>query len=97
MDRGMKATLFALFVGLLLVGCGEQVVVVDWSKIQDRGGVVYLQNEEIPFTGTAEDWYEDGQKRFERHYKDGKLMSAEVWKPNGEYCLITNLKDGKNT
>ena len=26
--------------------------------------------------------------------KDGKLMSAVVWKPNGEKCPVTNLKDG---
>jgi antitoxin component YwqK of YwqJK toxin-antitoxin module len=30
----------------------------------------------------------------ERNYKDGKPMSAESWKPNGEKCPETNLKDG---
>ena len=31
-------------------------------------------------------WYENGQKRDESTWKDGKLVSATVWKPNGEKC-----------
>ena len=65
MDRGMKATLFALFVGLLMVGCGEPDLsdpealkdatadAVDWSKLQDRSGVAYLPNTDKPFSGYA--------------------------------------------
>ena len=30
----------------------------------------------------------------ELYYKDGKIMSAKVWKPNGEKCPVTNMKDG---
>jgi antitoxin component YwqK of YwqJK toxin-antitoxin module len=40
-------------------------------------------------------YYENGQKQSESNYKDGKFMSAEVWKPNGEKCPDTNVKDGK--
>ena len=39
-------------------------------------------------------WYENGQKMFEGNYKDDKLMSAVAWKPNGEKCPFTNLKEG---
>ena len=39
-------------------------------------------------------WYENGQKKMERYYKDDKLMSAKSWKPNGEKCPVTDLKDG---
>jgi len=39
-------------------------------------------------------WYESGQKRREGRMKDGKLMEAVQWKPNGEKCPVTNLKDG---
>ena len=39
-------------------------------------------------------WYSNGQKEIELNSKDGKLMSAEVWKPNGEKCPVTNVKDG---
>ena len=44
--------------------------------------------------GPDTSWYENGQKESEGNFKDGKLMSAEVWKPNGENCPETNLKDG---
>ena len=40
-------------------------------------------------------WYENGQKSLERNWKIGsKVMSAESWKPNGEKCPVTNVKDG---
>ena len=44
--------------------------------------------------GVANFWYENGQKSGECNYKEEKLMSAEVWKPNGEKCPVTSLKDG---
>ena len=39
-------------------------------------------------------WYENGQKKAERHYKNGKLVSASSWKPDGEPCPITKIVDG---
>ena len=39
-------------------------------------------------------WYENGQKGGESIFKDGKLISAVAWKPNGEKCSVTNVKDG---
>ena len=39
-------------------------------------------------------YYDNGQKRGEQNWKDGKLMSVVVWKPNGEKCPVTNVKDG---
>ena len=39
-------------------------------------------------------YYDNGQKRGEQNWKDGKLMSVVVWKPNGEKCPVTNAKDG---
>ena len=44
--------------------------------------------------GLHPSWYENGQKAGEDNYKDGKCMSAETWKPDGEKCPVTNLKDG---
>ena len=108
----MKAVLFALFLGLLMVGCGESSqpsggvdmndtapkkdaieTAIDLSKLKDRDGVKYLPNEETPFTGRA-CWYKNGQKKSESICKNGKVMSAKVWKPNGEKCPVTSLKDG---
>ncbi|MBI68428.1 MAG: hypothetical protein CMJ38_00090 [Phycisphaerae bacterium] len=39
-------------------------------------------------------WYENGHKCEEKIYKEGKLMSAVVWKPNGEKCPVTNVVNG---
>ena len=39
-------------------------------------------------------WHENGQKQREMNFKVGRLMSVEVWKPNGEKCPVTNVKDG---
>jgi sulfatase modifying factor 1 len=47
----MKKLLTAVFAALLMAGCGE---VVDMDKLQNRDGVVYLPDEDTPFTGPAE-------------------------------------------
>ena len=39
-------------------------------------------------------WYENGQQRDELFYLGGYMGSAMVWKPDGEKCSMTNLKDG---
>ena len=39
-------------------------------------------------------WYENGKKQGEGTYKGDKLMTAVIWKPNGEKCPETNIVDG---
>ena len=39
-------------------------------------------------------WYENGQKKEETTFKDGNLVTATVWKPNGEKCPDTNVVNG---
>ena len=56
-----------------------------WWKANWKGGKL---------DGFYTSWYENGNKEKEGHYKDDKLMFAEVWKPNGEKCPVTNLEDG---
>ena len=34
------------------------------------------------------------RRKFEATYKDGKLLTAVVWKRNGEKCPVTNLVNG---
>ena len=89
----MKATLFALFTALLMVGCGE---VVDIDQLQYRGGVMYLPNEETPFTGKAVAKWPNGQECLEHNYKDGKRNGLYTsWYKNGQKMLEINYKDGK--
>ena len=88
----MKVILLSLFVALLMVGCGEDAV--DYSNLQDRDGIMYLPNEETPFTGRAESFYENGNKRATSTFKNEKMMTQTRWKPNGEKCPVTNVVNG---
>ena len=143
----MKATLFALFVALLMVGCGEdskkptedspesnessaetppakspEVGGIDlddnetrnriiaeaielsykpsdytgWVKwMHDNGQITGLvQFKDDKEDGPATSWYENGQKSGEGTWKDGKLVTSVVWKPNGEKCPHTNVVNG---
>ena len=44
--------------------------------------------------GSIETWYENGQKREEFTMKSGKVLSVEVWKPNGEKCPVSLIEQG---
>ena len=44
--------------------------------------------------GSFKGWYSNGQIKKVLNYKSGFLMSVEVWKPNGEKCPNTTLKNG---
>ena len=65
--------------------------------------VVFYDNGQIKHVGQLKDgkrydletnWHENGHKRSEVNYKDGKLLTVVVWKPNGEKCPVTNVVDG---
>ena len=74
----------------------EQAPYTGWGKeVHDNGRIKSLiQVKEGKMSGLINAWYENGQKKAEGKWKDGKFMSAEAWKPNGEKCPATNLKDG---
>ena len=44
--------------------------------------------------GLVQVWYQNGQKRSEAKWKDGKFVTFVVWKPNGEKCPVTNVLNG---
>jgi len=74
----------------------EQTPYTGWAKeMHDNGKIKYLgQFKDGKRDGLFTGWYENGQKQLEANYKDGKIISAVVWKPNGEKCPVTNIKDG---
>ena len=124
----MKKLLTALFVALLMAGCGggedstdlddpttldkRIAEAIDRKKLEWRGEfpelVAYAEDQQTPYTGwvkTMHDngqiamlgqrkdgkqdgpgtcWYPNGQKTWERTYKDDKIVTAVGWKPNGE-------------
>ena len=77
----MKATLFALFVCLLMVGWGESLPLEELqmngkhTEYYDDG----QKKEEGIYKNSKKDglftmWHENGQKKAEGNYKDGKLV-----------------------
>jgi len=66
--------------------------VVAPDQLEERDEVHYFEGK--PFTGVAVKKYRGGGNWQEFTYKDGDLMSAVVWKPNGEKCPHTNIVDG---
>ena len=72
------------------------VQAVDASKIVERGGLIYEVNSETPFTGVVVAKHENGQKRLEVTYKDGKLEGLSLWwHENGQKKSEATYKDGK--
>jgi antitoxin component YwqK of YwqJK toxin-antitoxin module len=103
----MKAKLFALFVGLLLVGCGEPDLsdpevledatadAVDMSKLQDRSGVTYHPNTQEPFSGYAKQAYENEQVEILAQLKDGYVVRLKQWQENGTPRWDLGFIEGK--
>ena len=65
----MKNTILILISLLLLTGCMEEKEV---TSLQERGGIKYEINSDVGFTGKYVEKYEDGQKKKEINYKEGK-------------------------
>ena len=42
----------------------------------------------------TETYYPSPQKSFKGFFREGKLISASVWRPDGQLCLETNLLEG---
>ena len=85
--------LFAVLVTLplLLGGCGEREVVTGF-----RNGIMYIKDSDALYTGKDSVFYDNGQKKFEVNYKDGKAEGLNVeWYENGKKRMETNWKEGK--
>ena len=44
----------------------------------------------------SKSWYNNGRQATQKKYKNsnGHVLSADVWKPNGEACSVSNLNEG---
>jgi hypothetical protein len=45
--------------------------------------------------GLSVEYYPDGSKSYEDIYKNGLIISAKSWKPDGSKCEVTNVDNGK--
>jgi len=90
----MKKFILILISLLFVTGCMEEKEV---TSLQDRGGVKYEINSEVGFTGRLVKKYENGQKKEETNYKDGKKDGVfTFWFENGQKKLEGKFKNGKD-
>ena len=85
--------LLGLLLVMGMVGCGQTV---DGSKLVWRDGLMYEGDSETPFTGVAVEKHENGQKKLERTFKDGKLEGLDAtWHENGQKKVEATFKGDK--
>jgi len=64
--------------------------------LEMRNGLVYLPNQEEPFTGRNIGTDNNGRMKFDTNYKDGKPHGKQSsWFKNGLKSSEENYKDGK--
>ena len=95
--KTLLTILFVCIVSSLLSGCGSvEETICKEREGQERNGLVYLPNQQEPFTGKKLCKYENGQNRVEGKYKDGLLDGIWTeWYENGQIEAEENYKDGK--
>ena len=99
----MKNIIALSAIVLFITGCGSTPFLerIGWEEeitpvIQIRNDMVYLPDENEPFTGIYEEFYStNGQKKSETHYTDGKqngLLTS--WYENGKKEIEENYEEG---
>ena len=66
------------------------------TELLDKNGRMYEPNQEIPFTGKYVLHYDDGKKRYEGNFLNGKMDGKQIkWHENGQKSYEANFKYGK--
>ena len=87
--------LIVVALPLLLVGCGGEGPELEFRGV-DGIVMAYLKSSDTPYTGKTYELYEDGQKRSEGNFKDGKMDGLCMWwHENGQKAREANYKDDK--
>ena len=63
-----------------------------WNKSGPK--LIHMSIKEQKQDGVTRQWYANGQKRWQEDWRADKFMNCVAWKPNGERCQHTNLRDG---
>ena len=88
----MKKTI--LITLLLIVGCSKEPI--NENSLVDRNDVKYQQDSQKPYSGEIFDLYDNGNKKIEGSYKDGKEDGLWTqWYENGQKKFEQTYKDGK--
>ena len=69
---------------------------VPLKELEIRESIWYLKDSKTPYTGKSLKWHENGQKKVERNFKDGKFDGpSNAWYENGQKKWEANNKDGE--
>jgi len=68
-----------------------------WAKLLHKNGQVnfLMCLKDGKPDGLATVWYDNGQKNAEGNYTDGKVVSIQGWKRNGEKCPRARMIDNR--
>ena len=56
---------------------------LNWNEIQDRNGILYAPNKELPHSGYLKKVYSNGQVKMLARLSAGLVDQASTWKENG--------------
>ena len=91
----MGASLSVSGTLLQLGGCAERTICVEEAETKSDG-VFHLPNQVRPFTGRNLCEFENGQKRLEGRYEDGKREGVWTWwHENGRKMMEGSYQDNK--
>ena len=63
--------------------------------IKRKDSLYYVKDAQVPFTGTSEEFWENGKLKSKNNYKSGHLKFSELFYPNGQLQSKTNYKNGQ--
>lgn len=89
------AIILAFIIFITATGCWE-VRREPLTKKQERGGLIYIVNEQAVYSGMFVEQYKNGQNKLESYYKNGRLDgTCKEWYENGQLKVESTYKDGK--
>jgi len=90
----MKKTLLIILPLLLIVGCSKEPINIETTLVE-RDGIYYTRDTNKPYSGLGFSLYDDGKKKEEGTYKNGKKDGKWTeWHANGQIKEETTYKDG---
>ena len=93
--KNRRVLLFLVILGFFTSMCSKSRE-VDQSKIQERGGLVYVVNETNPYTGKIIERFHNNQKKNESEFKNGKMTGKLItYYENGQIAVKGNFRDAK--
>jgi len=91
----MKKILLIILLLLLIVGCSKEHINIETTLVE-RDGIYYTRDTNKPYSGLGFSLYDDGKKKEEGTYKDGKKDGKWTeWKVNGQKWKEVHYKDGQ--